>query len=121
MFGFEINVNGILPSVGTGVDPIFSAISIIVDTITDIIPDAEFVAPVHGGYAILLWCETQVLDIIYELSHGAVNTVQATLSSNITTCPLSGPLAIQVLPISYPLWLAAQINAMSGNSTRFSN
>jgi hypothetical protein len=85
MFGLEINVIAILPSFATRVDPIFSAISIIVDTITDIIPDAEFVAPVHGGYAILLWCETQVLDIIHELSDGAIKTVQATLYSNITT------------------------------------
>ena len=116
---------------GTALNPFHASVSIIVDTLTISVgdnltntgptPDSEFVSPVHGNFAILLWCEIEVLDIQYQVVGGNASIVQINLSSNITTWPLSGAISLQVSTISDPLWLAAEIDAVSGNSTTFSN
>jgi hypothetical protein len=122
LFGLKVYVDGSWRPFGTGLNPIPFAVSITIDTITEeIVPDKEFVAPVHGNYAILLWCEAEVLDVTYEVTANDVSIVLTNRSSNVTTWPLSGALAIQVNSIAQPLWLAAEIDAISGNSTLFSN
>lgn len=50
---------------------------------------------------------------------GNVSILQKHMSTNITTWPLSGGLASRKVSIVQPLWLAAEMDAISGNSTEF--
>ena len=104
---------------GTGLNPFHASVSILVDTALAG-DDSEFITPVHGNRAILLWCEFEIRDVVYSVANGDITIAKSSKASNITTYPLSGPLGSQVSSMSQTLWLSAEIDAFSGNSTEFS-
>ena len=129
---FEVGMNltivspeGDNENFGTYRNPFQAAVEITVDTLRPIKVqnDSEFVAPVEGNIAILLWCEVVVLDVMYSISGGEVKILQQNHSSNITTFPFSATIgAANGNPaIQQPLWLAAELDATSGNSSKFAD
>ena len=84
------------------------------------ISDPEFITPVHGDRTILLWCDVEVLDVHYSMVNQSLSIISTEITDNATALPIVAALVIQLDTISYPLWVAAEVDAVSGDSQIFS-
>jgi hypothetical protein len=118
-----IGPQGQLRPLGTGLNPFNIFIEATIDTPERGIQDPEFVAQMQGTQAILLWCEIEALDIVFSMGINPPTILQANRSSNATTYALSSVLGSsnQFPAVSQPLWLAAEMAAISSNSTLFAS
>lgn len=108
---------------GTGMNPFNVFVEATIDTPARGIQDPEFVAQNEGTQAILLWCEIEVLDITFSMGVGPPSILQTNQSSNATTFALSSVLgsSADFPAVSQPLWLAAEMAAISSNSTIYAS
>src|SRR5579862_6941416 len=129
---FNLSISDDTARYGTTLNPFNASVGIVVDTATS--PDAatspdddvEWFTPMEGNSAILLWCEMEFFNIIYTVIGGQTNIAYMSPASALETYPLSGPLAVAdgafgVSSMWQPLWMAAEIDAVAGNSTGFAN
>ena len=112
--------NGTTEIFGTHSNPFYASVAATVDTANNS-TDPDFVIPVHGNRAILLWCDMRFLDIVYIVVGGNVRIVWSGLAPTNTAHQLSAALATGVQSMKWPLWLAAEMDAVSGNASVFAD
>ena len=118
------NIN--ITTLKTPQNPAPVALTIVVDTVDA--HDDEFVPfsrTTSSSTAIMLWCELNVLDVTYEMSAGKASILSVNQTSAMITWSLLSYLNAadlwQVQSVTQPLWLAAEMDAISGNSTQFAD
>jgi hypothetical protein len=117
-----VSPEGMRIALGTGINPYHVFIQATIDTPPRETLDPEFVPQQQGTHAILLWCEIEVLDVTFSIVSGQPKILETKQSSNMTTYAFSSILgsSAQFPTVAQPLWLAAEMDAISGNSTIFS-
>lgn len=118
-----VGSEGVKPALGTGNNPFNIFIEATIDTPARGLQDPEFVAQAEGTQAILLWCEIEVLDVAFSMGVDVPGILHTNQSSNATTYAISSIFASspKFPAVSQSLWLAAEMAAMSGNSSAYAN
>src|SRR5579871_3031483 len=110
--------------VPTAQNPAPLALTLIMDTVDS--HDSEFIRFPYGtNTAIMFWCELHVLDIVYESKEGQANILETNPTTALMAYSLLSYLIaaaeFQVQSVTQALWLAAEMDAISGNSTQFAD